>query len=85
MNTASLTAVARAIGKGVVVVRSTRLPSGFVTRNVEVDDDVLGTIASGDLNPAKARVLLKLALLRTAEIQSVQRLFGYSLRQGLPL
>ena len=71
----ALDAVERAIDKGVVVVRSSRVPTGAVGRNVEVDDDETGTIASGDLNPAKSRVLLKLALLKTSDPQLIQSYF----------
>lgn len=45
-----------------VVVRSTRVGSGEVVRNAEVNDDELGFVTSADLNPAKARVLLQLLL-----------------------
>ena len=68
-------AVKRARQKGVVVVRSSRVTSGFVGRDVEVDDDKLGTVASGDLNPAKSRVLLKLALLKTSDPAAIQTIF----------
>ncbi len=68
-------AVARAVQKGVVVVRSSRVPSGATGRNVEVNDDELGTIAAGELNPAKARILLKLALLKTADSKGIQLIF----------
>ncbi len=44
--------------RGVTCVRSTRLPTGFVARNVEIDDDQGGFIAAYDLSPQKARVLL---------------------------
>ena len=44
------------------MVRSTRAYSGFVARNVEVDDDKLGFVASLDLNPQKARVLAQLLI-----------------------
>ncbi len=64
-----------ASGKGVVVVRSTRLPSGMVMRNAEVDDDKMGFVASGELNPSKSRVLTQLALLSTHDPQQVQKLF----------
>jgi L-asparaginase len=42
-------------------VRSTRVGSGFVNRNVEVNDDRSGIVVSLDLNPQKARVLTQLA------------------------
>jgi L-asparaginase len=49
--------------------------SGSVGRNVEVNDDELGTVVSGDLSPAKARVLLKLALLQSSDAAKVQEIF----------
>ncbi len=74
MNKASLEAAARAAKKGVIVVRSSRVATGNVGRNVEINDDELGFVASDELNPQKARILLSLALLKprsTAEIQSL--------------
>ncbi len=41
----------------VVVVRSSRVPTGYTTRNAEVDDSLYGFVASERLNPQKARVL----------------------------
>jgi L-asparaginase len=58
----ALDALEQAAKKGIVVVRSTRVRSGFVTRNVEVDDDTYGFVVSEDLNPQKARVLLQLLI-----------------------
>jgi L-asparaginase len=55
-------ALAQAAKKGIVVVRSTRVRSGFVTRNVEVDDDKNGFVVSEDLNPQKARILAQLLI-----------------------
>jgi L-asparaginase len=52
----------RAAKMGVVVVRSTRVGTGFVNRNVEVDDDKSGFVASLDLNPQKARLLTQLLI-----------------------
>jgi L-asparaginase len=46
-----------------------------VGRNVELDDDKLGFVASLDKNPQKARVLLRLALLRSRSMAEMQRLF----------
>jgi L-asparaginase len=68
-------AITRAVTKGVVVVRSSRVPSGSVGRNVEANDDEIGSVASGELNPAKARVLLKLALLKTKDAATIQNYF----------
>ena len=75
MNKASLDAAANAVKKGVVVVRSTRVPTGSVGRNVEVNDDELGFVASDELNPQKSRILLSLALLKPRPRQELQSLF----------
>ncbi len=75
MNKASLDAAANAVKKGVVVVRSTRVATGTVGRNVEVNDDELGFIASDELNPQKARILLSLALLKQRSNSELQKLF----------
>ena len=71
----ALIAVKKAVESGVVVVRSTRVTSGAVGRNVEVNDDEVGTVASAELNPARARVLLKLALLKTSDTGKIQQYF----------
>ena len=47
-----------------------------VGRNVELDDDKLGFVASLDKNPQKARVLLRLALLKQRSAADVQRIFN---------
>jgi len=75
MNKASLEAAARAAKKGVVVVRSSRVVTGSVGRNVEVNDDELNLIASDELNPQKARILLMLALLKPRTTADMQNLF----------
>jgi len=75
MNKASLEAAARAVKKGVVVVRSTRVATGTVGRNVEVNDDEMGFVASDELNPQKARLLLSLALLKQRSMTDLQNLF----------
>jgi L-asparaginase len=75
MTTPALEALARAAKAGVVIVRSTRVPSGHTWRNSEVDDDKYGFVAAGDLLPAKARVLLKLALMTTSDVKVIQQLF----------
>ncbi|HEY8945280.1 MAG TPA: type II asparaginase [Polyangiaceae bacterium] len=75
MPQAALDVLAAAVKNGVVVVRSTRLGSGLVLRNNEVDDDKLGFIASGELNPGKSRVLLQLALTKTRDPKRIQKMF----------
>jgi L-asparaginase len=71
----AMEAVKAAAKKGVVVVRSTRVTSGLVGRNVEANDDEIGSVASAALNPARARVLLKLALLKTSDPAKIQEYF----------
>jgi L-asparaginase len=75
MNKVSVDAAARAVKKGVVVVRSSRVATGLVGRNVEVKDDELGFIASDELNPQKSRILLSLALLKQRPAAQIQELF----------
>ena len=75
MNKASVDAAAAAVKKGVVVVRSSRVTTGNVGRNVELDDDKLGFIASDELNPQKARILLSLALLKQHTPKELQEMF----------
>jgi L-asparaginase len=76
MNKASLHAVAKASAKGIPVVRSSRVATGTVGRDVEVDDDKFGSIASDELNPQKARILLSLALLTKRTPEQIQQLFS---------
>jgi L-asparaginase len=76
MNKASVDAAARVAKSGVVVVRSSRVATGNVGRNVELNDDELNFIASDELNPQKARVLLALALLKTRTSKELQGLFN---------
>lgn len=52
----------KAAKQGIAVVRSTRIPTGPVTLNGEVDDKALGFVSAFDLSPQKARILLMLAL-----------------------
>jgi L-asparaginase len=76
MNKVSVDAAAAVVKKGVVVVRSSRVATGSVGRNVELDDDKLGFIASDELNPQKSRILLSLALLKQRTPAELQALFG---------
>jgi L-asparaginase len=76
MNKASVDAAAAAVKKGVVVVRSSRVATGLVGRNVELEDDKLGFIASDELNPQKSRILLSLALLKSQDAKAIQQMFS---------
>ena len=75
MNKASVDAAARQVKKGIVIVRSSRVATGSVGRNVEVNDDQMGFVASDELNPPKARILLMLALLKPRSTAEIQQLF----------
>jgi L-asparaginase len=67
--------LAQAARAGVIVVRSTRVVSGDVGRNIEVDDDKLGLVAADQLNPQKSRVLLQLCLTKKMDRNAVQEAF----------
>lgn len=69
------TAAAEAAARGIAIVRASRTGGGIVERSVEVDDERFGFIAAGDLNPQKARVLLKLALTRSRSPAAIQEMF----------
>lgn len=75
MNKPALEAARRAAAKGVVVVRSSRVATGSVGRNVEVNDDEMNFVASDELNPQKSRILLMLALLKPRTNAEIQELF----------
>jgi L-asparaginase len=75
MTAAAVTALAAQAKKGIVCVRSSRVVTGQVGRNVEVDDDKNGFVASLGHNPQKARVLLRLALTKTKDPKTIQRYF----------
>ena len=75
MTKSALDALTAQAKKGIVCVRSSRVTTGQVGRNVEVNDDKEGTVASLALNPQKSRVLLRLALLTTSDPRTIQRYF----------
>jgi len=76
MTAAALNTLAKHAKNGIVCVRASRVTIGHVGRNVEVEDDKLGLIASMDLNPQKSRVLLRLALLKSRTNAEMQSLFA---------
>jgi L-asparaginase len=76
MTAPAVDALKAVIAKGVVVVRSSRVNGGIIRRNIELNDDKLGTVTSMELNPGKARVLLQLALLKTKDASKVQDYFN---------
>jgi L-asparaginase len=76
MPKAVMDALGRAVKAGVIVVRASRVTLGFVGRNVEVNDDQMGFVAAEELNPPKARVLLRLALMKTSDAKQIQTMFN---------
>ena len=62
--------------KGIQVVRSSRVPTGPSTLDNEVDDAHYQFVASQQLNPQKARILLMLALTKTNDWQQIQEYFN---------
>jgi L-asparaginase len=75
MTEPAVKALAAQAKKGIVCVRSSRVATGLVGRNVELDDDKLGFVASLGSNPQKARVLLRLALTKTTDLKQIQKYF----------
>ena len=61
--------------KGTIIVRSSRVPDGFVLRNAEQPDDKYDWVVSHDLNPQKAKLLTALALTKTSDTKELQRIF----------
>lgn len=62
--------------KGIVVVRSSRVPTGPTTLDAEVDDAKYQFVASQELNPQKSRVLLMLALTKATDWKQIQEYFN---------
>jgi L-asparaginase len=75
MTAAAIATLAKHAKNGIVCVRSSRVATGRVGRNVEVDDDKNGFVASLTLNPQKSRVLLRLALTKTRDAKQIQQDF----------
>jgi L-asparaginase len=75
MNAATIANASRAASQGTVIVRSSRVPTGTVSRNVEIDDDRYQFVVSDELNPAKARILLMLALMQDRSLEALQQLY----------
>ncbi|PQJ89420.1 L-asparaginase 2 [Aliivibrio sifiae] len=69
--------LAKASKEGVVVVRSARTGSGSTTLDAEIDDAKYGFVASGTLNPQKARILLMLSLTETENYKEIQKMFQH--------
>jgi L-asparaginase len=66
-------AIQAALAKGVVIVQSDRKGSGRVLTSERTSGR--GVITSDNLNPQKARILLRLALTKTTDAREIQRIF----------
>ncbi|MBS0427926.1 MAG: asparaginase [Proteobacteria bacterium] len=60
---------------GAIVIRSARVPDGFVIRNAEQPDDKYDWVVAHDLRPQKARILAMVALTKTSDTKELQRIF----------
>jgi len=60
---------------GVQIIRSARVPDGFVLRNSEQPDDKYDWVVAHDLNPQKAKILAAVALTKTSDTKELQRIF----------
>jgi L-asparaginase len=75
MSEAASKTLAKQAKSGIACVRASRVTTGRVGRDVEVDDDKYGFVAAMRLNPQKARVLLRVALLKPRSTADLQRVF----------
>lgn len=67
----------KARDKGIIIVRSSRTGSGYITYDyVHHLDTELGLIPADDLNPQKSRILLMLALTKTHDASVIQKYFS---------
>ncbi|MDM0082616.1 asparaginase [Variovorax sp. J31P179] len=60
---------------GILVIRSSRVPDGFVIRNAEQPDDKYDWVVAHDMRPQKARILTMVALTKTKDTKELQRIF----------
>lgn len=61
--------------QGIQIIRSSRVPDGFVLRNAEQPDDKYDWVVAHDLKPQKARILAAVALTQTRDSKELQRIF----------
>ena len=62
-------------GRGVLLVRASRVGAGPLIRNASADDDTQGWVATDDQNPPRARLLAALALTRHDDAAALQQVF----------
>ncbi len=60
---------------GTILVRGSRVGSGFVVPNAEINDDEYKFVTADNLAPQKARILLMLSLTKTNDYKKIQDIF----------
>lgn len=75
VNEKSLESLIKASKAGVIITRSSRLGSGFVVPNNEINDDKHGFVTADNLSPQKARILLMLSLTKTTDYKKIREWF----------
>lgn len=75
INQQSVDALAEAVRKGLVVVRSAHLGAGIVQPNVEINDEDFGFVTADNLSPKKARILTMLAITKTEDPKKIREMF----------
>jgi len=73
---AVLTALRRVAERGIAVVRASRTGGGYVGRSGEIDDQACGFVTAGNLPPAKARILLMMALAQGMDFAALCQVFA---------
>jgi L-asparaginase len=76
MNKQDEKALIEARNKGIQVVISSRVGSGCVQTDAEIKNTKLGFITANDLNPQKARILLRVAMTQTDSWEKIQEIFN---------
>lgn len=61
--------------KGIPVVRSSRIGSGIILKDEEMDKSA-NSIPGNTLSPSKARILLSLALTKTKKYSEIEKIFA---------
>ena len=61
---------------GIIIIKSSRAGAGTVVLNGEIDDDEYGFLSAGNLSAQKARILAKLALTQTNNLEKIKEIFN---------
>ena len=71
----TLTKLINASKNNTILVRGSRVGSGFVVPNAEINDDEYKFVTADNLSPQKARILLMLSLTKTNDYKKIQDIF----------